>query len=76
MASSCISRTSTASPCSSAGSCSSRFRPKGYTARKPGTLSTSPEAWNGSPATSTEILVPSITAASDSVARKRRAMRL
>ena len=45
-------------------------------ARKPGRTSTSPLATNGSPFTSSDTFVPSTTAASESVARKRRAMRL
>ena len=45
-------------------------------ARKPGRTSTSPLATNGSPLTSSDTFVPSTTAASESVARKRRAMRL
>ena len=45
-------------------------------ARKPGVVSTSPLAWKGSPATSMASLVPSMTAGSESVAKKRLAMRL
>ena len=44
--------------------------------RKPATLSTSPEALKGSPAKSICSFVPSMTAGSESVARKRRATRL
>ena len=45
-------------------------------ARKPGFTSTSPFATNSSPFTSSVTFVPSTTAASESVARKRRATRL
>ena len=45
-------------------------------ARKPACASTSPRATNVSPATSRDTRVPSTTAASESVAKKRRATRL
>ena len=45
-------------------------------ARKPGTASTSPLATKGSPATSRVTFVPSTVAGPDSVAKKRRAIRL
>ena len=75
LASSLMSNTSTVSPCSSGGICSSRLSPYGYASRKPGVTSTSPEATNDSPFTSSSSLVFSMVAGPISVARKRRAMR-